>query len=108
LKQEINKLAVPAIIETESLPGFASGSQKGFLSRFLASAPPPAANTQDLLNFMSKTLRALKYYYVHEKIILSIMQELLRLMGVISFNHLLVRRNFSTWKRGTFYKLHSF
>jgi myosin heavy subunit len=56
----------------------------------------------DILNLLNKVWKSLKSYYLEESIVQQVVTELLKLIGVTSFNDLLMRRNFSSWKRGTF------
>jgi len=49
---------------------------------------------------MNKVWKSLKSYYMEDSVVQQVVTELLKLIGVTSFNDLLMRRNFSSWKRG--------
>lgn len=55
----------------------------------------------DVLELLNKVYKALKSYHleesVHQQVIIN---ELLKMIGVTSFNEMLMRRNFCSWKRG--------
>ncbi|KAJ3218489.1 Myosin type-2 heavy chain 1 [Dinochytrium kinnereticum] len=71
LKKKLANMIVPAVIENQSLPGY--------------------------ICKLSKTMRC---YYMEATITRQILTELLRVIGVSAFNHILMRKNFCTWKRG--------
>jgi energy-converting hydrogenase A subunit M len=51
---------------------------------------------------LSKVNKAMKSFHLEEDIIAQVfINELLKLIGVNSFNDMLMRRNFASWKRGT-------
>lgn len=99
-KKLLGKMAVPALVEYQALPGFLSneGAPKLF-NRLLHGNSTPAFNTDDILSLLNKIHKALKSYYVEATVIQQVVTELLKLIGVQSFNELLMRRNFCSWKR---------
>lgn len=99
-KKLLGKMAVPALVEYQALPGFLSneGAPKLF-NRLLHGNTTPAFNTDDILSLLNKIHKALKSYYVEATVIQQVVTELLKLIGVQSFNELLMRRNFCSWKR---------
>lgn len=100
LKKKLQKMVVPAIIESQSLPGFVTAEGSKFLGRLLQSNSAPAFSMDNLLSLMNNIVKALKAYYLEDSIITQTTTELLRLVGVTAFNDLLFRRNFLSWKRG--------
>jgi myosin-5 len=44
----------------------------------------------------------MKSYYVEPYVVEQVLTELLKLIGVTTFNDLVMRRNFNSWKRGKF------
>ncbi|KDQ59406.1 hypothetical protein JAAARDRAFT_153198 [Jaapia argillacea MUCL 33604] len=99
-KKRLSKMVIPALIESQSLPGFTTSDGGGRLfNRLLNSNTQPAYNMDDILNLMNKVWQSLKSYYMEESVIQQVITELLKLIGVTSFNDLLMRRNFSSWKR---------
>lgn len=100
LKKKLHKMIIPAIIESQSLPGFVTNESNRFLGKLLQSNSAPAYSMDNLLSLLNSVFRAMKAYYLEESIITQTVTELLRLVGVTAFNDLLMRRNFLSWKRG--------
>ncbi|KAI9772969.1 MAG: Myosin type-2 heavy chain 1 [Geoglossum simile] len=100
LKKKLQKMIVPAIIESQSLPGFVTNESNRFLGRILQSSNTPAYSMDNLLSLLNNVFKAMKAYYLEDSIITQTVTELLRLVGVTAFNDLLMRRNFLSWKRG--------
>jgi myosin V len=102
-KKKLTKMVVPALIESQSLPGFIASDGGGRLfNRVFNSNSQPAFSMDDILNLLNKVWKSLKSYYMEESVVQQVVTELLKLIGVTSFNDLLMRRNFSSWKRGKF------
>ncbi|KAI9272034.1 P-loop containing nucleoside triphosphate hydrolase protein [Sporodiniella umbellata] len=99
LKKRLNKMAVPALIETQSLPGFIATDSNRFFGKILSSNSQPAFVMDDLLNFMNRVHRTMKTYYLNPYVIEQVLNELLSLIGITAFNDLVMRRNFNSWKR---------
>jgi len=100
-KKKLTKMVVPALIESQSLPGFIASDGGGRLfNRVFSSNSQPAFSMDDILNLLNKVWKSLKSYYMEESVVQQVVTELLKLIGVTSFNDLLMRRNFSSWKRG--------
>lgn len=100
LKKKLHKMIIPAIIESQSLPGFVTNENNRFLGKLLPSNSTPAYSMDNLLSLLNSVFRAMKAYYLEDSIITQTVTELLRLVGVTAFNDLLMRRNFLSWKRG--------
>jgi len=100
LKTRLHKMIIPAIIESQSLPGFITNDGNRFLNKLLQSSSGPQFSMDDLINLLNKVYKAMKAYYLEETIIQQATQALLKLVGVTAFNDLLMRRNFLSWKRG--------
>ncbi|SPQ21690.1 f36054dd-c434-4b23-9562-195b3fc98079 [Thermothielavioides terrestris] len=100
LKRKLNKMIIPAIIESQSLPGFVTNENNRFLGKLLPGSNQPAYSMDNLLSMLNSVFRAMKAYYLEDSIITQTITELLRLVGVTAFNDLLMRRNFLSWKRG--------
>ncbi|KAG8682257.1 Myosin type-2 heavy chain 1 [Ceratobasidium sp. 423] len=99
-KKRLSKMIIPALIETQSLPGFIISDGAGRLfNRLLNQNTAPAYNMDDVLNLLNKVLKSLKCFFMEESVIQQVVTELLKLVGVTSFNDLLMRRNFCSWKR---------
>lgn len=100
LKKKLHKMIVPAIIESQSLPGFVTNESNRFLGKLLQTNTAPAFSMDNLLSLLNNVYKAMKAYYLEDSIITQTVTELLRLVGVTAFNDLLMRRNFLSWKRG--------
>ncbi|KAJ6438711.1 myosin V [Purpureocillium lavendulum] len=100
LKKKLQKMIIPAIIESQSLPGFITNESNRFLGKLLQSNSAPAYSMDNLLSLLNSVFRAMKAFYLEDSIIMQTVTELLRLVGVTAFNDLLMRRNFLSWKRG--------
>ncbi|EJD53431.1 myosin 5 [Auricularia subglabra TFB-10046 SS5] len=99
-KKRLAKMVIPALIESQSLPGFTTSDGGGRLfNRLLNSNSTPAFSMDDVLNLLNKVWKCLKSYHMEESVIQQVFTELLKLIGVTSFNDLLMRRNFCSWKR---------
>lgn len=99
LKKKLSKMIVPAIIESQSLPGFVTNENNRFLGKLLQNNAP-TVSMDDLLSLLNSVFRAMKSYFLEDSIVTQTVNELLRLVGVTAFNDLLMRRNFLSWKRG--------
>lgn len=99
-KKRLHKMVIPALIESQSLPGFVTSDSGGRLfNRLVGGNQTPAFSMDDILNLLNKVWKSLKSYYVEHSVVQQAVTELLKLVGVSSFNDLLMRRNFSSWKR---------
>ncbi|KAF8633710.1 hypothetical protein AX17_004368 [Amanita inopinata Kibby_2008] len=99
-KKKLTKMVIPALIESQSLPGFTTSESGGRLfNRLLSTNNTPAYSMDDILNLLNKVRKSLKSCYMEESVVQQVITELLKLIGVTSFNDLLMRRNFSSWKR---------
>lgn len=100
IKRRYSKILVPAIIESQSLPGFITNDSGRFFNKLLLGSTGPAYNMDDLLNLLNKIHRTIKCYFIEPSIANQVLLEVLKMTGVTAFNDLLMRKNFSTWKRG--------
>ncbi len=103
IKRKLSKMIIPALIESQALPGFVTNEGSGRLfGRFMGgqNAAQPAFGMEDILNILNKVYKALKSYFLDDSVIQQVTNELLRMIGVTSFNDMLMRRNFCSWKRG--------
>ena len=100
LKKKLQKMIVPAIIESQSLPGFVTSESNRFLGKLLQTNSTPAFSMDNLLSLLNNVFKAMKAFYLEDSIITQTVTELLKLVGVTAFNDLLMRRNFLSWKRG--------
>ncbi|KAI8803826.1 P-loop containing nucleoside triphosphate hydrolase protein [Cladochytrium replicatum] len=100
LKKRLNNMIVPAVIENQSLPGYICKQSGGLWGKWGKSASTSQFTIEQLLNFLSKLSKTMRCYYMEDSMTRQILTELLRVIGVSAFNHLLMRKNFCTWKRG--------
>lgn len=103
-KRRLGKMVIPALIESQSLPGFITSDGSGrMFSRMLGGIggqAQPTATMDDILNLLNKIWKCLKGYYVEDSVMQQVVTELLKLIGQVAFNDLIMRRNFCSWKRG--------
>jgi myosin V len=91
LKTRLHKMIIPAIIESQSLPGFITNDGNRFLNKLLQTSSGPQFSMDDLINLLNKVYKAMKAYYLEESIIQQASTALLKLVGVTAFNDLLMR-----------------
>ena len=102
-KRKLSKMVIPALIESQSLPGFTtSDGGSRLFNRQLNTNATPAYGMDDILNLLNNIWKSLKSYYMEESVMQQTITQLLKLIGVTSFNDLLMRRNFSSWRRGQY------
>lgn len=99
IKKVLDKMIVPAIVMSQSLPGFITAENTRFLSKMFNSGQN-SATMDDLLSLFNKVHKAMDAYYLEPEFIKQPIMELLKLVGVKAFNDLLMRRTFLSWKRG--------
>lgn len=101
LKKRIGNMIIPAVIENQSLPGYiCKQSGAGLWGKWGKTASATQFSIEQLLNFISKLSKTMRCYFMEDSVTRQILTELLRVVGVSSFNHILMRKNFCTWKRG--------
>ncbi|RKO98816.1 hypothetical protein CXG81DRAFT_15404 [Caulochytrium protostelioides] len=100
LKKRLSNMIVPAVIENQSLPGYICKQMGGLWGKWGKATQGTPFTIEQLLNFLSKLAKTMRCYYMEESMSRQILTEFLRVIGVSSFNHLLMRKNFCTWKRG--------
>ncbi|KAF7723875.1 Myosin type-2 heavy chain 1 [Apophysomyces ossiformis] len=99
LKKKLERMAVPAVIESQSLPGIDADRSNRLLGRLLARNSQPEFSMDDLLNLLNRVHRTMKFYYVEPFILEQTFTELMKFIGVDTFNNLVMRRDFNSWKR---------
>ncbi|KAI9303293.1 P-loop containing nucleoside triphosphate hydrolase protein [Cunninghamella echinulata] len=101
LKKYLSKMIIPAIIEAQSLPGFTTTEGNRLYQRmsFNSNSLSPTQMMDKVLQLLNKVWRAMKCYAVETSVINQVLTELLKYIGVTTFNDLLMRKNFSSWKR---------
>ncbi|KAI8905199.1 P-loop containing nucleoside triphosphate hydrolase protein [Gorgonomyces haynaldii] len=100
LKKRLGNMVVPAVIENQSLPGYICKQSGGMWGKWATRSTGTQFTIDQLLNFLSKLSKTMRCYYMEDSMARQILTELLRFIGISSFNHLLMRKNFCTWKRG--------
>ncbi|KAJ3368479.1 Myosin type-2 heavy chain 1 [Allomyces arbusculus] len=98
VKKRMQKFIIPCVIENQSLPGFVAKDSSSLFRKFVSTQP--TYTIEQLLDAIGQVWRVHKYYYVDDAIIRQTMSEIFKMVGVIAFNHLIMRKNFATWKRG--------
>ncbi|KAI8607730.1 DIL domain-containing protein [Chytriomyces sp. MP71] len=103
LREEVATLAAPALLETQELPGFETSNDGGIWDMFgrvlerKREGPSDLYKLKLLLTTIDNTLCA---FFVPDALYSKVMMEMLRTIGVVSFNALLKRRNLANFKRG--------
>ncbi|KAJ1984905.1 Myosin type-2 heavy chain 1 [Dimargaris verticillata] len=98
LQKRFVKLIIPGVVESEALPGFRS-NDSNFLSKIIGPKES-SIKIEHVLNFFNNVWKIMQFYCVDPAIMKQIMSELLSTIGVTAFNHLIMRKNFCSWKRG--------
>ncbi|KAJ2997285.1 Myosin type-2 heavy chain 1 [Globomyces sp. JEL0801] len=91
LRQTLTAMIVPAMIESQDVPGY-------ICTKY--NAKPGQKTFDHLLAFLNTVLKTMHSSFIDDLSIAKVLTDLIRVIGVLSFNHLLMRRNFLTWKRG--------
>ena len=91
LKKELNVMIVPAVIESQSLKEYITRND-GLWNRITRGNTSPQYTIDQLLNYLNKISKLLKVYYVEESIASQILADLVKLIGINSFNHLIMRK----------------
>ncbi|KAH9816800.1 myosin-2 [Melampsora americana] len=79
-KKKLHKMVVPALIESQSLPGFVTNDGGGRLfNRLLSGNHQPAFNMDDILNLLNKVWKSLKRTFVLGNVPMQIQYNITRL-----------------------------
>ena len=63
-KKRLSKMVIPALIESQSLPGFTTSDGSGRLfNRLLNTHSTPAYSMDDILNLLNKVWKSLRSYF---------------------------------------------
>ena len=100
LKKRLSNIIVPAVIENQSLPGYICKQSGGIWGKWAKTSSTTQFSIDQLITFLNKLNKTMKCYYMDAFFIRNLLVELFRIIGATSFNHLLMRKNFCTWKRG--------
>ena len=98
LQKELQKKAIPAIVMSESLPGFTAGENSSFLNKFFNSSDDYTMD--DILTFFNSIYWCMRSFHIENEVFRSVVTTLLNYIDSICFNDLIMRRNFLSWKRG--------
>jgi len=90
LKKELNVMIVPAVIESQCLKEYIVRND-GIWNR-IKGTTAPQYTIEQLLSYLSKISKLLKLYYMEESIATQILSHLVKLIGINSFNHLIMRK----------------
>lgn len=100
LKKLLHRVVVPALIESQTLPGFMATNGSSSTN---ANGQASSTSMEDLLSILTKVHDTMQGYAMDKVIMEQVQNELLKYIGVTAFNDLLTRRNFNTWKRGNYW-----
>lgn len=93
IHSKLNKMVVPAVIESQSLPGFLASD------RIYSQA---AYTMDDLIRYLNQVMTLLDRYKLETSTQEQVVTEMLNTIGTVCFNDLVGRRNYNSWKRGKF------
>ena len=99
LEKDLEKKIVPAVVLSQSLPGFVSSENNNLLPKFFNSGSP-TYKMDDILTSLNNIYWSLKNYHVEAEIFTSITTTLLKFIDAVAFNDIIMRKNFLSWKRG--------
>ncbi|KAJ9077392.1 Myosin type-2 heavy chain 1 [Entomophthora muscae] len=98
LQKRLGKMAIPAVVENQSLPGFVS-NDAGFFNKIIGQGQN-SITIDHALNFFSILTKTMAFYFVDKAVVELLVEYLLSFVGILSFNHIIMRKNFCSWKRG--------
>ncbi|ORX62287.1 hypothetical protein DM01DRAFT_1331734 [Hesseltinella vesiculosa] len=92
-QQSLSKIAVPAVVESQTLPGFvATDTGRMFSSQSVYTMA-------DLLAYFDKVLADMNTLGLQLSVKEQCLQQMVKYIGVTCFNDLLGRRHYNSWKR---------
>lgn len=101
VKKHIYKWIVPAVVEAQSIPGFKTETPKRMLGFFPTKGESEMDRDMDrLIMFLNKMHLSLSSYYLEDGYVHAPLMETLSLIAVRSFNDMIMRQHFLSWKRG--------
>ena len=98
LQKNLEKIAISAVVVSQSLPGFVVPESSAFLQKFLQGNS--TYKMDDILTFFNNIYWAMKSYDIEKEVFEDVITNLLKLLDAICFNDLIMRKNFLSWKRG--------
>ncbi|WVQ92781.1 hypothetical protein IAS59_006597 [Cryptococcus gattii] len=107
IKRHLALMVIPAIIEAQPLPGFITEDESAslivnFMNLALRTEPPSGRTytATDIIDLFDTLWRCLDGFFVEPVIVKCVYFELLYLINQVSFNDLIRRTNFCSFKRG--------
>ncbi|GMM31251.1 myosin 2 [Martiniozyma asiatica (nom. inval.)] len=94
----LENMIIPAVVLTQSLPGFMAPESSPLLSKMWQQQPK--YNMDNILSFFTEVYWAMKCYHFEDEVVETVIIELLKFINAYCFNDLIMRRNFLSWKRG--------
>ncbi|KAI8877643.1 hypothetical protein K501DRAFT_337295 [Backusella circina FSU 941] len=79
IKKCYSRMVIPAVIESQSLPGFITNDSGRFFNKLLLGNIGPSHSMDDLLGFLNKLYRVMKGYFIEQSIITQVLNELLKM-----------------------------
>lgn len=98
MEKNLEKKAVSAVVLSQSLPGFMAEDNSPFLAKVFS--PGTQYKMDDVLAFFNTVFWSMKLYFVEVGVRKTVIVELLKFVDAISFNDLILRKSFLSWKRG--------
>lgn len=101
LKKMLDKMVIPAVVEDQNIPGFRIPTPTSrFLPSIFSQSSTNSIKMDDLILLLTNVLGALEAYNLEDYYIRQPLIELMTFIGAKSFNDVIMRRNFLTWRRG--------
>ena len=100
IKKHIDKIIVASVVEEQSIPGFKTESTKKLMNLFSRDTNKEDAGMDRLIMFLNKIYTPLDSYYLEQAYIHMPLYEVMSLIAVRSFNDMIMRTGFLSWKRG--------
>jgi len=97
LKKSLEKVMVSAIIDDQTIPGFKTETSQGIFQNFFSSSNH--FKMDDLIMLFNKVLAPLQTLDLEHFYITQIFEEMVTFIGTKTFNDMIMRRNFLTWRR---------
>ncbi|ORX97267.1 Myo2 class V myosin [Basidiobolus meristosporus CBS 931.73] len=102
MKKKISKLIIPGVVESQPLMEYYI-QESGFFKKIMTNARnsmiPPSVKI--VIEFLEHEWELSAGYFIETTVVTRIIEELLNFVGATTFNNIIMRRNFCSWKRGT-------
>lgn len=98
-RKRLEKMIGPAVIESQSLPGFMVTEGGGQLFNRMFSKSSPAYTMDQVLDLFNTIYLTMRTFHIEDSVIQLAITDLMHLVGAQAFNDLILRTKFGGWKR---------